>query len=95
MANGKVHYYLGMTLNFRQEKKVQLTMYKFMSDMLKKIPREMAGVAVTPAADQLPKVSSEPKHLDKERAKLIHHLVAKCLFRVGGLDRTSTRQSPS
>ena len=48
--------------------------------MLVEVPKEMKGVAATPAADHLFKVNENPKYIDKDRATLFHHLVAKCLF---------------
>ena len=53
---GKIRDYLGMTLDFRKKNKVKVSMYKFIKDMLDEIPKEMKGVAATPAADHLFKV---------------------------------------
>ena len=80
VARGKVHDYLGMTLDFRHKRKVKVTMYNFIRDMLEEVPKEMIGADVTPAADHLFKVSESPKYLDNKRAELFHHFVAKCLF---------------
>ena len=80
MTRGKVHDYLGMTLDFRTQDKMKVSMYKFIEDMLNEIPNDMKGVAATPAVDHLFKVNDAPIYLDKDRASTFHHLVAKCLF---------------
>ena len=80
VTRGKLHDYLGMTLDFRKERKVKVTMYKYIQDMLRELPDDMKGLAVTPAADHLFKINPSPKFLDKARSEMFHHLVAKCLF---------------
>ena len=80
MVRGKAHDYLGTTIEFWQEKKVKVTMYNFIRDMLKEVPDKMKETAVTPAANHMFKVNPSPKYLDTKKAELFHHLVAKCLF---------------
>ena len=44
--------------------------------MLEELPKDMKGIATTPAADHLFKVNENPKYIDKDRASLFPHLVA-------------------
>ena len=80
VSRGKVHDYLGMVLDYRSEKKVKVTMYKFIDQMLKEVPKDMIGMAVSPTTNHLFKINPNPKYLDKDKKELFHHLVAKCLF---------------
>jgi hypothetical protein len=78
---GKVHDYLGMTLDFSKPKKVKVNMTDYLEDLLADAPADMRGEAATPAANHLFEVNTEdPVLLDEERATIFHHIVAKTLF---------------
>ena len=77
---GKIHDYLGMTLDFSTPQKVQIQMYDFINKMLVDLPINMDGTARTPAADHLFTVSPTPKLLPEETAIMFHHNMAKLLF---------------
>ena len=80
IRRGKIHDYLGMTLNFTIDGKVQIRMEDYIRTMLAALPEEMAGVAATPAAEHLFKINATPTHLDEKDAMFFHHNVAKLLF---------------
>ena len=80
VTGGKVHDYLGMTLDFSVPQKVQIQMYDFIDKMLADLPVDMDGTAWTPAADDLFTVNPTPKPLPEETAIMFHHNVAKLLF---------------
>ena len=80
VTRGKIHDYLGMTLDFSMPQKVQIQMYDFIDKMLADLPVNMDGTAWTPAADHLFTVNPTPKPLPKETAIMFHHNVAKLLF---------------
>ena len=80
ITRGKMHDYLGMTLDFSIPQKVQIQMYEFIDKMLADLPTDMDGTARTPAADHLFTVNPTPKSLPEETAILFHHNVAKLLF---------------
>jgi hypothetical protein len=40
ITRGKIHEYLGMTLDFSAEGKVRITMLKYIRDMLEEMPEE-------------------------------------------------------
>ena len=49
--------------------------------MLESLPKDMSGIAATPAGDHLFEVNNDnPTKLDEKTAQLFHHLVAKALF---------------
>jgi Reverse transcriptase (RNA-dependent DNA polymerase)/Zinc knuckle len=77
---GKVHDYLGMTLDFSAEGKVKIGMVQYVKTMLSELNPDMDGVSPTSAAAHLFDVNEECPKLDKERAEYFHHNVAKLLF---------------
>ena len=80
IKHGKVHEYLGMTLDFSDAGKFQVKMLDYIDNMLNGLPADMTGEAGTPAADHLFEVNPDAPKLDEERAQMLHHQVAKCLF---------------
>ena len=81
-TRGKIHDYLGMTLDFSTPGTVQITMIDYIHAMLDELPEELKkGVAVTPAADHLFKVNNDnPELLNKEDKDVFHRNTAKLLF---------------
>ena len=80
-TRGKVHEYLGMTLDYREDGVVKVTMVDYINKMLTELPTDMNGVAPSPAANHLFKVNdSDPKKLDKDTSDMFHRNVAKLLF---------------
>jgi hypothetical protein len=81
VTRGKVHDYLGMQLNFSEQKKVKVSMFDYIDSMLKELPDDMDGEALTPAGNHLFQVNeSDPECLSTELADLFHHYTAKLLF---------------
>jgi len=52
ITRGKVHDYLGMTLDFSDEGKVKITLYNYIKKMLAELPPDMTGEAPTPAGGE-------------------------------------------
>jgi hypothetical protein len=77
---GKVHDYLGMTLDFSVKGKVKIGMVQYVKNMLAELPDDMGGVSPNSAAAHLLDVNEACPKLETERAELFHHLVAKLLF---------------
>jgi hypothetical protein len=48
-SRGKVHDYLGMTLNFSKPGEITVTMIDYIKGVLHDAPKEMRGTAATPA----------------------------------------------
>ena len=80
IRRGKIHDYLGMTLDFSLDDKVQISMEDYIKNMLAELPTDMDGMATTPAAEHLFKVNETPTYLDKKDAMFFHHNVVKLLF---------------
>ncbi len=49
----KVHDYLGMTLDFSISRKFTVSMEKYLDDVIAKLPDDMNGTALSPAAEHL------------------------------------------
>lgn len=77
---GKVHEYLGMTINFSSPGKVMFTMYDYIHEMLQEIPDKFIGRAATPATNNLFNIKKETQLLNDAKYELFHHLTAKVLF---------------
>ena len=80
ICRGKIHDYLGMTIDFTLAGKVQIRMEAYITSMLTEMPADMDGTATTPAAEHLFKVNETPTYLDEKEAMFFHHNVAKLLF---------------
>ena len=81
VMRGKVHEYLGMTLDFSEEGKVKISMVDYIKKMLGELPKDMGGIALTPMANHLFQVNNtNPKKLGADMKELFHHNVAKLLF---------------
>jgi hypothetical protein len=84
VTRGKIHEYLGMTLDFTTKGKVKIIMIDYAKKMIIDIPEEFAeefdGEAPTPAANHLFTVDENQTKLDEKRAQFFHTYVAKTLF---------------
>ena len=81
MSRGKIHDYLGMTLDFHNKGKVRIDMEHYIDMMLQDAPKDMEGVSNMPAAAHLFKMSLEdPKLLGDEQKKIFVHLVMQDLY---------------
>jgi hypothetical protein len=80
ITQGKIHKYLGMTINYSIKGKVKITMIDYIKGMLDESPIDMAGKSATPAASHLFQVNKDAKKLDEDNGQLFHHNVAKLLF---------------
>ena len=82
-TRGKIHEYLGMTIDFSDVGKVKITMYDYVDEMINKLPTEMIGESSTPAASHLFKIRDNDdvnRLLTPDLSEEFHHLVAKTLF---------------
>ena len=77
---GKVHDYLGMTLDFSVSGKVMIKMFDYIENILADLPEDFNGLVETPAAEHLFTVSENPVYLGTERAEKFHEYTAKLLF---------------
>jgi hypothetical protein len=80
ITRGKIHDYLGMTLDYSEEGKVKIKMSDYVEKMLADLPEEMDGEAATPAANHLFDVDDDSPPADEAKAQFFHTYVAKTLF---------------
>merc|ERR1711935_576412 len=80
-TRGKVHTFLGMTLDFRTKGKFKIRMDDYMQRMLEEFPKEFKeeDIADTPPKSNLFEVGKGAP-LDPERQQIFHQFVAKNLF---------------
>jgi hypothetical protein len=80
-SRGKVHDYLGMTLDFSKPGEVTVTMIDYIKGILHDAPKEMRGSAATPAANHLFQVNEvNPIPLGKEQSETYVHIVMQLLY---------------
>ena len=81
VTRGKVHDYLGMILDFREDKKLIVDMTKYVKGMLDEFPTkfEESDKTSTPASDDLFKECTG-KVLLKRDSEIFHRTVAKGFF---------------
>jgi hypothetical protein len=78
---GKTHDYLGMTLDYSIDGKVQFIMEDYINSILDEAPEDMKGTAPSPAANHLFQVNEvDPIFLGEHEAEYFHHTVAQLLF---------------
>ena len=80
VMRGKVHRYLGMTLDYTIVGKVQIKMIDYIDGMLGSLPEGMNGESATPAGNHLFMVNPDAASLSESEAEVFHHYVAKLLF---------------
>ena len=74
---GKVHEYLGMTIDWSVDGKVIFTMYDNLEDILAEAREDFDGEDVTPPVSNLFQVDEACKKLDVPTADLFHRFVAR------------------
>jgi Reverse transcriptase (RNA-dependent DNA polymerase)/Zinc knuckle len=80
VTRGKVHEYLGMTIDFSVEGKVRFWMDDYVDKILTESPEEWSGTTTSPCADHLNDVNEKADQLNKEKADFFHTTTAKLLF---------------
>jgi hypothetical protein len=80
-SRGKVHDYLGMTLDFSKSGEVTVTMIDYIKGILHDAPKEMRGLAATPAASHLFQTNEvNPIPLEKDKAETYVYIVMQLLY---------------
>ena len=80
VTRGKVHEYLGMTLDYSEIGKCSIRMEDYIEEMLDDVPDDMNREAATPAANHLFEVNEKTVKLDEATSVMFHHNTAKLLF---------------
>jgi hypothetical protein len=80
-SRGKVHDYLGMTLDFSKPGEVTVTMIDYIKGILHDTPKDMCRSAATPAVNHLFQINQvNPIPLEKDKAKIYVHIVMQLLY---------------
>lgn len=77
---GKIHDYLGMTIDYSEDGKVKFMMADYVDGILDEAPVEMSGVAVMPAALDLFTINEDSPTLSDTQSETYHRLTAKLLY---------------
>ena len=82
ISRGKVHEYLGMTLDYSTPGEVKITMIPYVKEMVKLFEQydPTEKTATTPAADHLFQVRDDCADLSERQSTVFHNFVAKSLF---------------
>jgi hypothetical protein len=80
MHHGKIHDYLGMTIDYSEDGNVKFMMTDYVQGILDGAPDDMNGFAVTPAASNLFAVRGDANKLDDAHADTYHCLTTKLLY---------------
>lgn len=80
-TRGKIHDYLGMTLEYSENGEVKVNMQDYVKSMVEEFSGDLSGKQVVcPWNENLFKVDNNKPALDKERHEEFHGFVAKGLF---------------
>ena len=83
VSRGKVHKYLGMTLDYTVPGQVKISMFDYIEEIItafEKAEPKGVGTKTSAAPDNLFKVDEDCKKLKPNKAKVFHNLVAKTLY---------------
>jgi hypothetical protein len=82
VSRGRVHDYLGMTLDFTNKGEVKVTMIDYLKGVINDFPEIVTGTAITPATTNLCDVRPDIERtvLGEEQVRVFHHSVAQLLF---------------
>ena len=78
ITRGKLHKYLGMTIDYSSPGKVIFSMIEYIGKILDNIPEYMNGESATPAA-HLFDIAEDTTKLSQDGANLFHHFVARLI----------------
>ena len=81
IKRGKIHDYLGMTIDFSTDLQVMVTMYDYIMKLIAKLPKDMIGEKATAAPEYLFKTSDGGVVLlSHKEAEFFHSIVATTLY---------------
>lgn len=80
VKRGKLHDYIGMTLEYSNQGKCIVTMDDYILESIDEAPEDMDGLAETPASKHLFAVNSDAEKLPRDVADTFYSLTARLLF---------------
>jgi hypothetical protein len=89
MHTGNKHEYLGMDMEFNQDGTLDMSVIKYLENVIDEFPELIQGKAAMPESDHLLQIrdDKEAKPLGEEQALAVHHTVAQLLFMATGARR--------
>ena len=82
-TRGKVHDFLGMTLDYTEKGKVIIGMRQYVKKLIDEAPSDFNGTSPTPAAKHLFEIDTRTQNiplLTAEKKNIFHHITAQLLF---------------
>ena len=76
ITRGKVHKYLGMTIDYSSPVKIIFSMINYIGKIIDDIPEDMKGESSTPAAHHLFYIAEDAMKLSQADADLLYHFAA-------------------
>ena len=82
ITRGLKHDYLGIDLEFTEDRTVKVSMVNFLKKVIEEFPEVIKGSASSPAMERLFDVRADKERsvIEEERAVAFHHTVAQLLF---------------
>ena len=83
VSRGKIHKYLGMTLDYTIRGQVKITMFNYVDEILtafEKAEPKGGGTKTSAASENLFRVDKDCEKLEPSKAVEFHNLVAKTLY---------------
>ena len=82
MHMGHKHDYLGVDMEFCEDGALEVSIFKYLQNVIDKFSEVITGRAATPEHDRLCEIrdEKEARKLSKEQALAFHHPVAQLLF---------------
>ena len=77
---GKIHEYLGMTVDYSNKGEVKITMYDYVQKMINDLNEDMIGVKKTAAPDHLFRTDDSAEKLDNKMKEYFHTMTARALY---------------
>ena len=79
IMQGKVHKYLGMTIDYSSSSKAIFSMIYYIGKIIDNIPEEIKGESATPSVHHLFDIAENATKLSQADADIFHHFVAQLL----------------
>ncbi len=82
MHLGRKHDYLGVDMEFCDDGALEVSVFKYLKNVISEFPELIKGRAATPAHDKLFVIrdNEDARKLNEEQALAFHHMVAQLLF---------------
>jgi hypothetical protein len=82
MHTGKKHDYLGVDMEFNEDGTLDISMIKYLKNVIDEFPEIIKGRAATPAHEKLFVIrdENEARPLKEDQALAFHHTIAQLLF---------------